>query len=189
MRGARSGHDPHDARIRIIPADAGSTLCFTCIRHTDADHPRGCGEHRGASPGPSSRTGSSPRMRGAPLLIGGPPSCTGIIPADAGSTYATYGALTQREDHPRGCGEHSCKEQWMPSKPGSSPRMRGAHDDQPSGLAVAGIIPADAGSTARSCGPATVWEDHPRGCGEHDITKDDIVELLGSSPRMRGALA
>ena len=52
---------------------------------------------------------------------------------------------------------------------------------------VQGIIPADAGSTVRSCGPATVWEDHPRGCGEHLISNCSRNATRGSSPRMRGA--
>ena len=54
--------------------------------------------------------------------------------------------------------------------------------------ALAGIIPADAGSTRASrwagCRPA----DHPRGCGEHEIGQETVEQFVGSSPRMRGAL-
>ena len=51
-----------------------------------------------------------------------------------------------------------------------------------------GIIPADAGSTLRSCSRSIHPWDHPRGCGEHDSKQafNDYAE--GSSPRMRGAL-
>ena len=33
-----------------------------------------------------------------------------------------------------------------------------------------------------------VWQDHPRGCGEHYMLIKNIRSLMGSSPRMRGAL-
>ena len=50
-----------------------------------------------------------------------------------------------------------------------------------------GIIPADAGITDWE--PGTPWrtEDHPRGCGEHQLAKDNALTNSGSSPRMRGA--
>ena len=51
---------------------------------------------------------------------------------------------------------------------------------------MAGIIPADAGNTT---GPphGRPWsEDHPRGCGEHDVLSHAFDPGAGSSPRMRG---
>ena len=53
---------------------------------------------------------------------------------------------------------------------------------------VAGIIPADAGSTMSSHVVAWYNEDHPRGCGEHLSSLELICIVPGSSPRMRGAL-
>ena len=72
--------------VRIIPADAGSTLGFRHGGACPGDHPRGCGEHSMVSVTPGWVSGSSPRMRGA--LRGGLPvqHGLGIIPADAGST-------------------------------------------------------------------------------------------------------
>ena len=52
-----------------------------------------------------------------------------------------------------------------------------------------GIIPADAGSTWWAAGSAPVYQDHPRGCGEHPGCKKTAQNDLGSSPRMRGALS
>ena len=49
------------------------------------------------------------------------------------------------------------------------------------------IIPADAVSTAYATSSSMAGKDHPRGCGEHDETVAIGFELLGSSPRMRGA--
>ena len=50
------------------------------------DHPRGCGEHVVPLPGLSKGSGSSPRMRGAHIVVVPVPALTRIIPADAGST-------------------------------------------------------------------------------------------------------
>ena len=50
------------------------------------------------------------------------------------------------------------------------------------------IIPADAGSTTVQA-PREQWgADHPRGCGEHTDMSLVINCMVGSSPRMRGAL-
>ena len=53
---------------RIIPADAGSTIAYTCFRDTTQDHPRRCGEHSLASLSFFLTSGSSPQMRGAPWM-------------------------------------------------------------------------------------------------------------------------
>ena len=49
------------------------------------------------------------------------------------------------------------------------------------------IIPADAGSTYMSQNTENKYEDHPRGCGEHEHYKAYMHITKGSSPRMRGA--
>ena len=51
-----------------------------------------------------------------------------------------------------------------------------------------GIIPADAGSTSQAPIRRLYYEDHPRGCGEHDPLPVAVTSKNGSSPRMRGAL-
>ena len=73
-------------------------------------------------------------------------------------------------------------------KMGSSPRMRGAPRSSRNIIRCWRIIPADAGSTCRRYGAWVPSQDHPRGCGEHELKRleHDIHE--GSSPRMRGAL-
>ena len=75
------------------------------------------------------------------------------------------------------------------TRPGSSPRMRGALcANLALGIRV-GIIPADAGSTLASRMANYFAEDHPRGCGEHPWGGAGNDEPEGSSPRMRGAQA
>ena len=90
MRGARSQNDGHGPHPRIIPADAGSTCLRFGIGSALGDHPRGCGEHRRIKNDDFVHEGSSPRMRGARLGIWRIDVSIGIIPADAGSTQATY---------------------------------------------------------------------------------------------------
>ena len=173
--------------MRIIPADAGSTEPNKFKKIALRDHPRGCGEHSRASGVGSLRVGSSPRMRGALSFAAFRTVVRGIIPADAGSTLSISTNAVPMLDHPRGCGEH----QWRIPKnaidAGSSPRMRGAHADCLRRLLTNGIIPADAGSTLSSGKGAGVYQDHPRGCGEHRVWTPIMSPVSGSSPRMRGA--
>ena len=106
MRGAQPPATGCPAGFWIIPADAGSTCLLLWEWPRTRDHPRGCGEHNGRVINPACLSGSSPRMRGA---LGRPYACAGmwrIIPADAGSTRANHKPRSDRQDHPRGCGEH-----------------------------------------------------------------------------------
>ena len=112
----------------------------------------------------------------------------GIIPAYAGSTTNLYIGITGRKDHPRVCGEHvpaSSVDVWSM---GSSPRMRGALGQHLGQRGVLGIIPAYAGSTSNPLCCLPRVGDHPRVCGEHVEIPSGCVGLVGSSPRMRGAL-
>ena len=110
-----------------------------------------------------------------------------IIPADAGSTVFCRFRCGFMGDHPRGCGEHSCRSTGAWAGTGSSPRMRGALYEIISNDVQKRIIPADAGSTRLRCRYRAIFQDHPRGCGEHDQTLIQELFQKGSSPRMRGA--
>ena len=52
----------------------------------------------------------------------------------------------------------------------------------------AGIIPAHAGNTHRFADGISRHWDHPRACGEHQLSGLQLRGLQGSSPRMRGTL-
>ena len=147
MRGALINSPGLTICTGIIPADAGSTIACSPDVHENRDHPRGCGEHRLLGETVFCREGSSPRMRGALVLGHGFKPVQGIIPADAGSTSLVLRAKLVNADHPRGCGEHGLAGATIFTSAGSSPRMRGAHDDEKQNLLAARIIPADAGST------------------------------------------
>ena len=133
--------------------------------------------------------GSSPRMRGAPIIPSAPNMLLRIIPAYAGSTPATCTACRASKDHPRVCGEHWSSPDEVRETGGSSPRMRGARSERAQCLVCDGIIPAYAGSTRRAIAPWPAWQDHPRVCGEHKLMSNGVAPVEGSSPRMRGAPA
>ena len=106
MRGALSTGIDKGMPARIIPADAGSTSLPWRNPWRRKDHPRRCGEHWVVELVTVSPGGSSPQMRGARHARRQGEHSTGIIPADAGSTFARH--------------------VWIQVIPGSSPQMRGA---------------------------------------------------------------
>ena len=128
-------------------------------------------------------------MRGAQEQVDAGLLAVRIIPADAGSTFLRIAKARTLGDHPRGCGEHSTGCSKPRLRQGSSPRMRGAQNNDRKLMAQVRIIPADAGSTSyRRLTTRSPW-DHPRGCGEHpnQVAVNEMQQ--GSSPRMRGAPA
>ena len=139
--------------------------------------------------------GSSPRMRGARLLCCFRTWPPGIIPADAGSTCAGGSGAFGAGDHPRGCGEHMVIVRPSRVGMGSSPRMRGALRLAVGQGFAGGIIPADAGSTVIVLAFALLYEDHPRGCGEHSGVcpagpcSGGIIPADAGSTRYRRGLA
>ena len=187
MRGAPPLPRHSHCGAGIIPAYAGSTRGHAGPARDAADHPRVCGEHRALLYLPAHFSGSSPRMRGARLGDWLAASVPGIIPAYAGSTRTRTRSGPCRRDHPRVCGEHSVGSPTRYSRPGSSPRMRGARRAGGRRLLPLRIIPAYAGSTTRSISTALTARDHPRVCGEHQNAALECDAGKGSSPRMRGA--
>ena len=151
MRGAPRAVCAWALAGRIIPTDAGSTMCMPGPHPYGRDHPRGCGEHEISLPHLLHAQGSSPRMRGAQSLERSLRLAHRIIPADAGSTPTPCLDTGYYADHPRGCGEHALPGTGLTRTSGSSPRMRGAQQRMQYPAIAFHIIPADAGST-EGCG-------------------------------------
>ena len=188
MRGAPPRLPRILPQMWIIPAYAGSTRAVALDYHPQEDHPRVCGEHRPTARQSDGQGGSSPRMRGAlrdtRLLV----NRARIIPAYAGSTLCLGRHATTRWDHPRVCGEHYTLFLFDRNLRGSSPRMRGAPRTSTPCQAGGRIIPAYAGSTFCHWSVCASRQDHPRVCGEHYACGQQTRMIIGSSPRMRGAL-
>ena len=127
MRGAQEQSSRRDARLRIIPADAGSTRSTRCSSTDSADHPRGCGEHRAPYRYLSASPGSSPRMRGARTVTVGVGSPFRIIPADAGSTFFIGDLIWRTPDHPHGSREQASRRGCIKSTRGPQSTLRTTH--------------------------------------------------------------
>ena len=189
VRGAGVLEGEHRLRRGIIPARAGSRNGATHCPSARRDHPRACGEQVERSIMSMGVTRSSPRMRGAVLLIVTSPLDSGIIPACAGSSSRSRPRGTGSWDHPRVCGEQAYLSILYISILGSSPRVRGAAEWVPSYFDFQGIIPARAGSRTQRGLDIGSSRDHPRACGEQSWTFRDDETSVGSSPRVRGAAA
>ena len=171
----------------IIPAHAGLTAYSISFAHCARDHSRVCGAHSASMAQRTTRSGSSPRMRGSLHEARRNRLTSGIIPAYAGLTRPLVGAPNGRRDHPRACGAHSSFPSRQSDCQGSSPRMRGSLLLRAALDEEAGIIPAHAGLT---CGAALLplpRGDHPRACGAHQTLDLKLTDSQGSSPRMRGS--
>ena len=113
------------------------------------------------------KTGSSPPVRGAPVLGLALASVSGLIPARAGSTQGDFFPAGRCWAHPRPCGEHSHGYRKAVVGLGSSPPVRGARLLNATTWGSDGLIPARAGST-RDCTITSFFgRAHPRPCGEH----------------------
>ena len=147
MRG--SPNQPRDDRRDdgIIPAHAGLTRGWRPAALTRRDHPRACGAHLSELHRHQERWGSSPRMRGSPILSVQKIEVVGIIPAHAGLTIFYGGSSSGKRDHPRACGAHPISNPVYGSLVGSSPRMRGSLINRIERMHWRGIIPAHAGLT------------------------------------------
>ena len=165
MRGTRNINPRRTFRMGIIPAYAGNTTerssRATATRDHPGntrrdrsheqyrqDHPRVCGEHSSRMLEKLASVGSSPRMRGTPVVPPAYPTFTGIIPAYAGNTPRPDPWTGFPGDHPRVCGEHRSLSDLSDLEGGSSPRMRGTPVSRLRFYRIRGIIPAYAGNTA-----------------------------------------
>ncbi len=135
----------------------------------------------------ASRSGSSPRARGAHARRDPGVRDLGIIPASAGSTPVFSPTTQGSRDHPRERGEHLLVAALLMPLAGSSPRARGALRSAMSWASYIRIIPASAGSTRSLSPPRQPRKDHPRERGEHSPPTGPRSRETGSSPRARGA--
>ena len=147
VRGTRHLRGHRAPVAGIIPACAGNTPVRLSPAGSPWDHPRVCGEHASHGKEKGMDWGSSPRVRGTPLVPGIAGNRRGIIPACAGNTPGCCSPPGHSRDHPRVCGEHPPLSILSTEPLGSSPRVRGT----------------------RACETwsARSGRDHPRVCGEH----------------------
>ena len=103
------GKEPYDVVAadlsRITPAYAGKSYYRCSCDHARQDHPRLCGEKVLAFRGTGTHLGSPPPMRGKAQTATTAGTKSGITPAYAGKSLAEEIGISEKEDHPRLCGE------------------------------------------------------------------------------------
>ncbi len=134
----------------------------------------------------NSSGGSSPRLRGTPGLLVAHPQADRFIPAPAGNTHQSGFQRVDLAVHPRACGEHFTTDAMSADSDGSSPRLRGTHNQRYIKSAPERFIPAPAGNTYLLACDGNWKTVHPRACGEHRPNMCLGRCLSGSSPRLRG---
>ena len=165
-RGLPGGERDDEPRGRIIPARAGFTAPWTCVRSSARDHPRSHGVYWTIVVLPRSPQGSSPLARGLLVHAGLRGPEVGIIPARAGFTPRSGRTCTPTWDHPRSRGVYMARNSAGSLGSGSSPLARG--------------LPT---SSATGPWPGT---DHPRSRGVYLGRSVRIPVSEGSSPLARG---
>ena len=151
----------------LIPACAGKTRCETARASEWRAHPRVCGENPVSDHHMSTRSGSSPRVRGKLPAYDQAQITSGLIPACAGKTAPGQSPSPMNWAHPRVCGENSGERSRLPMCRGSSPRVRGKRWSRFIRLRLRWLIPACAGKTHEPAHRRSRREAHPRVCGEN----------------------
>ena len=134
-------------------------------------------------------SGSSPRIRGTPLVAFGTSTYSGLIPAHTGNARAPSVAGLERRAHPRAYGERWLSLPWSSEAWGSSPRIRGTQVVSHAECQKAGLIPAHTGNARRRVALIRGLRAHPRAYGEREACNHLKALDRGSSPRIRGTLA
>ena len=186
VRGRRCGGPWAAPQLRLIPACAGQASLATSLRVGFGAHPRVCGADCRACEIDLPSDGSSPRVRGRPTTTSGPLARSGLIPACAGQTSKSSRVTVAFWAHPRVCGADLDFAFLLPSRSGSSPRVRGRLCTDTHLAVATGLIPACAGQTREKtprCPPARA---HPRVCGADVFSCYSSRLTDGSSPRVRG---
>ena len=84
------------------------------------------------------------------------------------------------------CGEKPSQADALVLPIGSPPRVRGKGRDQGRQTAPGGITPACAGKSFFMALRHRTGRDHPRVCGEKDMSSLKASSMIGSPPRVRG---
>ena len=152
------------------------------------DHPRSCGANLSTISTSSLTVGSSPLVRGQPVIF--PPLSVRarIIPARAGPTPFAISVASSVADHPRSCGANLMFSSAFFISSGSSPLVRGQPSSMIPTKSYARIIPARAGPTGYRLIEIPDVPDHPRSCGANSVDMSVSGSLFGSSPLVRGQL-
>ena len=153
--------------LRLISAHTGKTPRLSDRSCHVTAHPRSREENIDAWQLPERHVGSSPLTRGKPSRRKTPTLNTGLIPAHAGKTVASWRIRQAARAHPRSRGENYRPGHCEHRCDGSSPLTRGKRFCELRVSFDAGLIPAHAGKTTAGAGKLTTEKAHPRSRGEN----------------------
>ena len=130
--------------------------------------------------------GSPPHVRGKGIV-----GICVVLPERITPAYAGKGCGDKvkhcfHEDHPRVCGEKMSNFSRCSFIMGSPPHVRGKAAAESLQIQRLRITPACAGKSHWSGSQAPRGWDHPRVCGEKDLTSGTQTLLQGSPPHVRG---
>ena len=125
MRGKPDVTEQQRNSERNIPAYAGKTTPLLSLSNTGTEHPRVCGENNARIKSISFPCGTSPRMRGKPIMRHMNTGGVRNIPAYAGKTVSANQVRCFWGEHPRVCGKNGWENLKTVAGTGTSPRMRG----------------------------------------------------------------
>ena len=131
-------------------------------------------------------TGSPPHRRGKARVQRQDGPGVGITPAQAGKRHTGRRCRGLGWDHPRAGGEKVYRPTADPNNRGSPPHGRGKAERAAGRHRPAGITPAWAGKSGRSCGQTSASRDHPRVGGEKGFPTFWSRKNSGSPPHWRG---
>ena len=171
---------------RITPAHAGKSGNLSVSAVARKDHPRTCGEKPAQHFLIHRRQGSPPHMRGKEIFFFLDPAAIGITPAHAGKSQHCFSGEIFFRDHPRTCGEKIPRTTPYREALGSPPHMRGKVPHPRIQQADARITPAHAGKSSLYWSMSSVFQDHPRTCGEKTAREIPHKQKMGSPLHMRG---
>ena len=186
MRGKQDGQYFRIVGSGITPAGAGKTFASVLVEPLGWDHPRRCGENPDLSRLSFANRGSPPQVRGKQSDPQAIVQYLGITPAGAGKTIPLCQAKTQRQDHPRRCGENLQAQAESRLLAGSPPQVRGKPIWCTANPCMSRITPAGAGKTRNAANKPKHTRDHPRRCGENLLIHHPYLYSLGSPPQVRG---
>ena len=149
VRGTETPANARHRWLRFIPACAGNSWNTALKPVFTAVHPRVCGEQFVRSSQRTTRSGSSPRVRGT------------------AKGFSTFWAVATV--HPRVCGEQDTGVQRHRPLVGSSPRVRGTAHPHTSFDRGCRFIPACAGNSCARNACSASAAVHPRVCGEQTL--------------------
>ena len=186
MRGTRPCKSTMRCMRRFIPAYAGNAAYPHHFAFVHPVHPRVCGERNHPSAFKRFSNGSSPRMRGTQKWLAIVRKAARFIPAYAGNAPQAMCSSVTVTVHPRVCGERYHVLDGLGLEGGSSPRMRGTHNEHQAAASHDRFIPAYAGNAVACRSSPAAMSVHPRVCGERVWVDFPVIRDVGSSPRMRG---